>query len=276
MRRQEFEISTDWCWVIYKMSCVERLQHQKVLELKEKIFRMEKKCFHFISRFWAANGSVLPLFILLNVFVSSAFAQNELLQKNQLQAVGVTMSLQKIDGKEVVRVVKDSTVKGVDESTFVRIAGSNFKNGTIEVNVLSKLRPDATADARGFIGLAFRINDTNSKFECIYIRPTNGRADDQVRRNHSIQYFSYPDFKFFRLRKEFPEQYESYADMGLNEWIKMKIVVNGAKAKLYINDNNEPSLIVNDLKLGPDESGAIGLFVDIGTEGYFADLKISK
>lgn len=215
-------------------------------------------------------------FLVLFLFATCGFGQSVQLKKDKLEAVGVTMVLQKLDGKEVVQVVKDSTVKGVDEPTFVKIVGSNFKDGTIEVKVLSKLRPDAPADARGFIGLAFRINDTNSKFESIYIRPTNGRADDQIRRNHSIQYFAYPDFKFFRLRKEFPEKYESYADMGLNEWIKMKIVVSGSKAKLYLNDNKEPSLIVNDLKLGTEESGAIGLFVDIGTEGYFTDLKISK
>lgn len=237
---------------------------------------MKRTRIHFIDPVWKANGSVLPLIILLNAIVSYSFAQSVPLKKDRLQAVGVTMSFQKLDGKEVVKVVKDSTVKGVDEPTFVRIVGSDFKDGTIEVNALSKLRHDASADARGFIGLAFRINDANSKFESIYIRPTNGRADDQIRRNHSIQYFSYPDFKFFRLRKEFPEKYESYADMGLNEWIKIKIVVSGANAKLYLNDNKEPSLIVNDLKLGPEESGAIGLFVDIGTEGYFADLKISK
>lgn len=237
---------------------------------------MKTRCFHFINVVWEGRGSVLAVFILLNAIVSYAFAQSVPLKKDRLQAVGVAMSLQKLNGKEVVKVVKDSTVKGVDEPTFVKIVDSNFKDGTIEVNVLSKLRPDAPADARGFIGLAFRINEANSRFESIYIRPTNGRADDQIRRNHSVQYFSYPDFKFFRLRKEFPEKYESYADMDLNEWIKMKIVVNGTKAKLYINDNKEPSLIVSDLKLGPEESGAVGLFVDIGTEGYFTDLKISK
>jgi hypothetical protein len=237
---------------------------------------MKKTGFHFIDLAWEGKGSVFPLLILLNAIVSYTFAQSVPLKKDRLHAVGVTMSLQKLDGKEVVQVVKDSTVKGVDEPTFVRIVGSNLKDGTIEVNMLSKLRPDAPADARGFIGLAFRINEANSRFESIYIRPTNARSDDQIRRNHSIQYFSYPDFKFFRLRKEFPEKYESYADMGLNEWIKMKIVVNGTKAKLFINDNKEPSLIVNDLKLGPEESGAVGLFVDIGTEGYFTDLKISK
>jgi len=99
---------------------------------------------------------------------------------------------------------------------------------------------------------------------------------DQVRRNHSIQYFSFPDFKFERLRKESPEKYDSYADMGLNEWIKLKIEVKGKQAKLFINENKQPSLIVNDLKHGDNPSGAVGLYVDNGTEGFFTDLRISK
>lgn len=35
-----------------------------------------------------------------------------------------------------------------------------------------------------------------------------------------------------------------------------------------------PVLIVNDLKLGSEISGDIGLWVDVGTDGYFSDLKI--
>jgi hypothetical protein len=140
--------------------------------------------------------------------------------------------------------------------------------------LLSRLLPTADPNARGFIGLAFRINKDNSRFEAIYIRPTNGRAEDQLRRNHSTQYFSYPDYKFDRLRKEAEGKYESYADMGLNEWIKMKIVVKNAQAKLYLNDNPQPVLIVNDLKLGATNSGAIGLFVDGGTDAFFRDIKV--
>jgi hypothetical protein len=64
--------------------------------------------------------------------------------------------------------------------------------------------------------------------------------------------------------------------MGLNEWIRLKIVVLNSGAKLFINDNAQPSLIVNDLKLGPDSTGAIGLWVETGTEGFFSDLKIQK
>jgi len=197
-------------------------------------------------------------------------------EKDKLEPNQVFMSIEKLQGKEVIKVTKNKEIKEVDQPTFVKIKGTKFQNGTIEVLVLSRLLPDAPEFSRGFIGVAFRINDNNSKFESIYIRPTNARADDQIRRNHSIQYFSFPDFPFSRLRKESPEKYESYTDMALNEWIKIKITVKDAKAQLFINDAAQPSLIVNDLKHGADSSGAIGLWVDVGTEGYFADLKITN
>jgi len=142
------------------------------------------------------------------------------------------------------------------------------------VKVLSRLVNPASGTARGFIGVAFRINDSNSRFEGIYIRPTNGRADDQLRRNHATQYFSYPDYPFSRLRTESPGVYESYADMGLDEWIQLKIVVQDSRANLFLNGNSQPCLIVNDLKLGATASGSIGLWVDFGTEGFFTDLTI--
>jgi hypothetical protein len=222
------------------------------------------------------KNSLLLLSFLALITSNHVIAQSIQWKRDLLEPIGVNMSLEKLDGKKVVQVVKDSAIKADDEPTFVKIKNLDFHDGTIEVNVLSKLRTNAPAHARGFIGIAFRINENNSLFECIYIRPTNGRADDQVRRNHSIQYFSYPDFKFNKLRKDSPEKYESYADMGLNEWIKLKIVIKGTQARLFLGNNKQPSLIVNDLKLGPDASGSIGLFVDIGTEGYFADLKVSK
>jgi len=204
------------------------------------------------------------------------FAQTIGFDKSNLEVNRVYMSIEKVNGKKVVKVVIDSTVKGANEPTFVKIKGINFKDGTIELKVLSRLLKTAPASARGFIGVAFHIDEQNSKFEGIYLRPTNGRAEDQLRRNHSIQYFSYPDYHFDRLRKEAEGVYESYADMGLNEWITMRIEVKGKQAKLFLNDNKQPSLIVNDLKLGDNVSGSIGLWVDGGTEGYFKDLKIRK
>ncbi len=211
--------------------------------------------------------------VLLSI---SLQAQTIKLTKSNLVANQVYMFLEKLDGENVLRVIKDSTVQKVDEPTFVKIKDLDFENGSIEVKVLSRLLPNAPELARGFIGIAFRINDSNTKFESIYIRPTNGRADNQLRRNRSIQYFSFPEYKFDRLRKEAPGEYESYADMALNEWIKLKIVVKDSGAKLFINDSKQPSLVVNDLKHGASSSGGIGLWVDVGTEGFFSDLKIQK
>jgi len=214
--------------------------------------------------------------ILLLLSSINLYSQTIKFDQNRFESNHVSVAIEKVMGKMALRVVKDSTVKEADEPTFARTKEIDFSNGTIEVSVLSRLLKNAPATARGFIGVAFRINDIDSQFECIYIRPTNGRADDQVRRNHSIQYFSFPDYKFDRLRKESPEKYESYADMGLNEWIKLKIEVKGKQAKLFINENKQPSLIVNDLKHGDNSSGAVGLYVDNGTEGFFTDLKIGK
>ena len=216
------------------------------------------------------------LFICLFTSSLCSYSQNFKPDRNKLQAINSSMSIEKLMGKESIKVIMDSTVTKSDEPTYVRLKAIEFKNGTIEVKVLSRLLPNAPASARGFIGIAFRVNDSNSKFECIYIRPTNGRANDQIRRNHAIQYFSFPGYTFDRLRKEAPEKYESYADMGLNEWIKLKIVIKDSHAELFINDSKQPSLIVNDLKHGPNSSGTIGLWVDVGTEGYFTDLKILK
>jgi hypothetical protein len=113
-----------------------------------------------------------------------------------------------------------------------------------------------------------------NKHEYIYLRPTNGRAEDQVRRNHSTQYSQHPDWDFARMRKEAPEKYESYVDLEPGVWTKYKVVVDGTKASLYVHGAAQPCLIVPDLKLG-DSEGAVALWVGPGTEGYFTGLKVT-
>jgi hypothetical protein len=233
---------------------------------------MQKQQINLLKFVCRVSFLTILMFSLINN--DSALAQQIHFSRQNLQPVNTFMELKKVKAKQVVTVIKDSAITADDENTFVKVKGLNFTNGTIKVNVLSKLTKQAPAHARGFIGIAFRINEANSKFESIYIRPSNGRANDQLRRNRSIQYFSYPNYRFERLRKESAGLYEAYTDMGLNEWIALRIVVSGDKAQLFINGAKYPSLVVNDLKHGADGSGGIGLFVDIGTEGYFADLEV--
>lgn len=189
-------------------------------------------------------------------------------------AVNSFISNLDFDGTEVLRVIKKPKIEAFDEPTYARVIGTTFNNGTIEVKVLSRLLPDAPEFARGFLGIAFRIDENNEHFESLYIRPTNGRNENQLRRNRSTQYFAYPDYKFDRLRNESPGEYESYADMGLDEWIDLRVKVDGEHAELYVNNSKYPVLVVNDLKHGPDMEGVIALWVEEGTEGFFKELKV--
>lgn len=158
---------------------------------------------------------------------------------------------------------------------LVRLDSPGFRDGTIEAWVAGQPLAGASAGARGFIGLAFRIQG-DERYEAFYIRPTNGRADDQLRRNHATQYISAPDFPWQRLRSETPGVYESYADMESGAWIRLRIEVDGARARLYVGEAAQPTLIVNDLKLGAGAAGGVALWIGDETDGYFADVRVTR
>jgi len=200
-----------------------------------------------------------------------------------LAAPLAAQSVDRLEGKNVS--VKQTTFKGrgavqliaapdADNATsYAVLKDQVFRDGTIEVDLAGQPAAGAGEGARGFIGIAFRLQ-TDGRYEYIYLRPTNGRADDQVRRNHSTQYSSHPDFDFARSRKEAPEKYESYVDLQPGVWTRYRIDVQGRTARLYVNGTEQPVLIVNDLKLAP-QPGRVALWVGPGTEGYFANLKIT-
>lgn len=180
-----------------------------------------------------------------------------------------------IDNEQVLRVVKAEKIMEFDENTYAKLVDLDFHNGVIEVKMLSRLLPDAPDFARGFIGIAYRISDDNQKFESFYLRPTNGTTDDPVRKAHGCQYFSYPKYTFAYFRDHQIDKYEAPINIGLDEWITLKVIVKGEHAEFYINNENEPILVVDDMKHGSEQKGKIGFFVDIGTEAFFKDLKVT-
>jgi hypothetical protein len=161
-----------------------------------------------------------------------------------------------------------------EEHSLAILTTSYFKDGILEIEIAGSPRADAPGFARGFVGIAFRVGPQRNHFEYFFIRPSNGRADDQLRRNHSTQYCSNPDYPWFRLREESPGVYESYVDLAVGEWTKIKIAVMGVRAQLFVNGAEQPSLIVNDLKLG-ETQGQIALWVGAGTEAHFSKLIVT-
>ena len=196
------------------------------------------------------------------------------LRPGTLKTINAEAKAVQYKGRAALQLLPLTGKEQSDEDMLAVLPGNSFQNGTIEIDLAGAPRADARADMRGFIGIAFRVQPNGEKFECFYLRPSNGRADDQLRRNHSLQYISSPEYGWKRLRDEHPGEYESYADLVSGEWTKVKIVINGTRAQLYVNGGSQPALIVNDLKLG-DSQGAIALWSHTSTEGYFANLKVT-
>jgi hypothetical protein len=210
----------------------------------------------------------MRILLFVTITVLSA-ADIPILDVSQLELKNTKATVSK---DRALQLAIDSDAAG-DGIAFVK--GTHFKNGTIDLDVSGSPSKSAGDFARGFIGLNFHIQEDRAHWENIYIRPTNGRAPDQLRRNHSTQYTSYPDWPWERLRKDTPGVYESYTDLIPGEWTHMRIEVQSTNASLYVGSASQPCLLIHDLKLG-EVGGSIALWIGPGTEGAFRNLKISE
>lgn len=149
------------------------------------------------------------------------------------------------------------------------VEGSDFAEGTIEVDVRGR-----DLLGRSFLGVAFHRKD-DTTYEAVYLRPFNFRAEDPDRHQHAVQYISVPDYDWPRLRKEFPEEFENPVDKSVvpTDWVPLRVVVKGATVQIFVGGVKAPTLEVR--KLGALDRGAVGLWVGNGSDGDFANLRIT-
>jgi hypothetical protein len=202
-----------------------------------------------------------------------------------LRPINVTAEPATHAGKRGVRVaVSDSAQRSIAQlppeqqakmEQLVVIEGTDFSNGVIEAEIAGAPGANAMQGARGFVGIAFRLQPDGKTYDAFYVRPTNGRAEDQERRNHSAQYISHPAWTWNRMRQETPSRYEAYVDLVPDAWTPIRIEVRGTKARLFVNGQSQPTLIVNDVKSGEQGRGAIALWIDTGTIAHFRNVRVS-
>ena len=173
-------------------------------------------------------------------------------------------------GRESVRI----TMEGQDHDGLALLPGTDFQDGVIEADIAVRNTTPPEVKRPGFIGIAFRVSPDASRYEVFYLRPGNSQALDQAKRNHAVQYVSAPNFGWYRLRRELPSVYESYAELALETWTKVLIEVAGRSAKLYVNGSAKPSLVVDGLK-GEDLHGAVGLWAYTDQESFFSNVRIT-
>lgn len=194
-----------------------------------------------------------------------------------LRLHNVTATAATLSGRRGLRVRSDDEARRTAPDEYLAVIdGVEFVDGSIDLEVAGTPRTDVFKDARGFVGVAFRVQPDLRTYDAFYLRPTNGRADDQVRRNHSVQYISHPEWTWQRLRKETPEKYESYVDLEPGVWTRLRVEVRGTQARLFVHGQPQPTLIVQDLKTGAGVRGAVALWLDVSTDAHFRNLTITS
>ena len=156
----------------------------------------------------------------------------------------------------------------VDQPTFLLLP-EVMQDGVITVDLCGGLLPDAPDYARGFIGLAYRVAEDLSVYESIYLRPTNGPAAPP-RQTRAVQYYAYPDFPFDVLRETEPDRFEAAAAIAPGCWARLTLRLEGTDFAAFVDG---VPVLQGQGKL-PPRPGRIGLWVDIGTAGRFANLSL--
>jgi hypothetical protein len=210
------------------------------------------------------NNILFTLFLLIFLFSNAVYAQqngnydlNSLLKQHKLV----------ITPRQSVTELTDGTKQGLSCNGIVWLKEARFKTGTIDVDLRGK-----DVFQQSFLGIAFHGIDTTT-YDVIYFRPFNFQSPDTLRRKHTVQYMSMPDYTWDRLRKEHPLVYENAVNPFplATAWFHARIVVKADEIVVYVDYSTSPSLKVK--KLNNRQDGLIGLWAD-GLTGDFANLVI--
>jgi glyoxylase-like metal-dependent hydrolase (beta-lactamase superfamily II) len=174
-----------------------------------------------------------------------------------------TVTVRKEDSRAVARLDSRPGDGGV------LLDGLLLSEGTIDVDLKGK-----NVAQQSFLGIAFHVVDWTA-LEAVYFRPFNFRSPDPERRARAVQYVSHPDHTWQRLRAERPGQFEQGLDPAPDPdgWFHARIVLAGGRVDVYVDGAAKPSLSVGGL--GEAKSGGVALFVGNGSDGAFADLRVT-
>jgi hypothetical protein len=223
---------------------------------------------------------LLALSLMTHVISNRAVAQAVHLPLTSTDRLLVRTTSAQVVTFEGVRAIQATQASGGAEG-LILVQGLTFGDGVLELDVAGRPGAEASDAARGFVGVAFRVQPGENaaappSYDAFYLRPTNGRAVEQERRNHATQYISHPEWTWSRLRRESPSRYEAYVDLEPDRWTRLRIEVSADTARLFVHGQTQPTLIVTDLKTGPRATGGVGLWVGPGTVAHFRDLRVGS
>jgi len=141
-------------------------------------------------------------------------------------------------------------------SGYAYLKDLEFENGVIEVDI-------AVDGTRSYPGIVFRMQ-SEQDYERFYIRPHRSNLYPDV-----LQYTpAFNGVDSWQLYNG--EGFTAGASIPVNQWIHLKIEISGAQARIYLNNEEKPALVITDLKHGISR-GTIGVFGPKDKTAYFSN-----
>ena len=184
-------------------------------------------------------------------------------KNNKIEALNRTITFYGDSNEAIEMNAENSSGIGI-------IEGVAFETGLIEIELLGENNP-----GKSFIGIAFNIQNDET-YEAIYFRPFNFVAEEQVRKEHMLQYIYHPEFTWRKLREERTGEFENEISTPPNPdtWFKASIRINSETIEVFVNEASEPDLTVK--RLTQEKSKKIGVWTGYGSSGRFRNLVIRK
>ena len=163
--------------------------------------------------------------------------------------------LEEIDGRSAIKISRGNAF--LDEV--------DFENGVIEFDIY-------TSGERAFVYFLFR-GESDVEFEEIYLRPHKSGLPD------ALQYAP-----VFQRRSAWQlyhgETGTAAVVIAPNEWVPVRMELNGPKAKIWIGEGEDPALIINELGRKPGSGwmafrGFIPANSPAKYAAYFSNLRIN-
>ena len=185
--------------------------------------------------------------------------------------VSLTKGNLSLVNREILTVGDNAlSLNAQEEAGLAIIEEQEFDSGSIEIELKGEDRR-----GRSFVGIAFNVQN-DSTYEAVYFRPFNFKAEEQIRREHSVQYIFHPKNTWRYLRTNFEGQYEAEfpRQPDPNDWFAVKIEVSNDRVSVYDKATNSQLLSVQ--RLTTQKANKIGLWTGNNSKGEFRNLKLSK
>jgi len=160
------------------------------------------------------------------------------------------------------RLVNAEVVQHMDRKCLIGNAflkDVEFENGVVEVDIAVKAR------SRSYPGIVFRMQ-SEGNYERFYVRPHRSPFYPDA-----LQYT--PGFNGIDGWQLYNgEGCTALADILPDRWIHLKMEVFGRQARVFLDDAEQPALVITDLKHGVSK-GTIGLMGPKDGTAHFSNFK---